>query len=56
MVRGQWGNLASKFLYSFWKDIMGFFNDHRESGSRFNVSSEARCFLQYIVPITILGR
>ncbi len=26
------------------------FNDHRESGPRFNVSSERRCFLQYSVP------
>ncbi len=31
------------------------FNDHRESGPRFNVSSEGRCLLQYSVPVTILG-
>ncbi len=40
MVRGQWGNLA-KF---------GIFNDHRESGPRFNVSSEGRCFLTVKCP------
>ncbi len=33
----------------------GIFNDHRESGPRFNVSSEGRCFLQYSVPVTTLG-
>ncbi len=32
------------------------FNDHRESGPRFNISSKGRCFLQYSVPVTILGR
>ncbi len=42
--------------YSFTRSAMGFFNDHRESGPRFNVSSERRCFLQYGVPVTILGR
>ncbi len=45
MVRGQWASLAK-----------GIFNDHRESGPRFNVSSEGRCFLQYSVPFTIQGR
>ncbi len=51
MVRGQWGNLARTpgvkpplFLVT------------TESGPRFNVSSEGRCFLQYSVPVTILGR
>ncbi len=34
----------------------GILNDHRESGPRFNVSSEGLCFLQYRVPIIILGR
>ncbi len=33
----------------------GIFNDHRESGPWFNVSSEGRCFLQYSVPVTIPG-
>ncbi len=39
MVRGQWVNLARMpgiHPYSFLKDILGF-NDHRESGPRFNV-------------------
>ncbi len=43
MVRGQLG----KF---------GIFNDHRESGPRFNISSEGWCFLQYSVLVTTLGR
>ncbi len=34
----------------------GIFNNHRESGLRFNVSSERRCFWQCSVPVTILGR
>ncbi len=33
----------------------GIFNDHKESGPRFNVSTEGRCFWQYSVPVTILG-
>ncbi len=59
MVRGQWGNLARMpglHPYSFFERHPGIFNDHRESGPRFNVSSEGRCFLQYSVPVTILGR
>ncbi len=40
----------------FFEGHPGIFNDHRESGPRFNVSSEGRCFLQYSVPITTLGR
>ncbi len=54
MVRGQWANLARMpglHHYSFLKDILGFFHDHGESGLRFNVSSEGRCFLRYSVPI-----
>ncbi len=39
----------------FFERHPGIFNDHRESGPRFNVSSEGRCFLQYSVPFTILG-
>ncbi len=30
----------------FFKGHPGIFNDHRESGPRFNISSERRCFLQ----------
>ncbi len=58
MVRGQWANLSRMpglHPYSFLKDILGFFYDHRESGPRFNVSSEGRCFVQYSVPVTTLG-
>ncbi len=47
MVRGQWANLASIQYYSirlhpllFLEGHPGLFNDHRESGPRFNVSSE----------------
>ncbi len=59
MVRGQWANLARMpglHPYSFLKDILGFLmtTESRELG--FNVSSEGRCFLQYSVPVTILGR
>ncbi len=62
MVKGQWGNLARMpgFLMTtgcpgIFNDL-GIFNDHRESGPRFNVSTEGRCFLQYSVPVTTLGR
>ncbi len=58
MVRGQWANLARMpglHLYSF-EGHPGIFNDHRESGPWFNVSSEEWCFLQYSVPITVPGR
>ncbi len=55
MVRGQWGNLARMLGLLFFEGHPGIFNDNRESGPRFNVSSEGRCFLQYSVPITILG-
>ncbi len=40
----------------FFEGHPGIFNDHRESGPRFNVSSERRYILQYSVPVTILGR
>ncbi len=59
MVRGQWGNLIrmpGSHLYSYFEGHTGIFNDHKESGPQFNVSSEGRCCLQYSVPITILGR
>ncbi len=48
MVRDQWVNFNP---YSFSN---GIFIDHRESGPRFIVSSEGRCFLQYSVPVTVL--
>ncbi len=64
MVRGQWANLAMMpglHPLLFFEGHPEIFNDHR--GPRFNVSSERRCiylvdvffFLQYSVPITILG-
>ncbi len=53
MVRGQWVKEKTSTLV---ERHAGIFNDLRESGPRFNVSSEGWCFLQYIVPITILGR
>ncbi len=59
MVRGQWASLARMpglHPYSFFEGHPGIFNDHRESGPRFNVSSEGRCFVQYSVPVTTLGR
>ncbi len=58
MVRGQWANLAMMpglQLDSFFERHPGIFNDQRESGPRFNVSSEGRCFIQYSVPVTIWG-
>ncbi len=42
---GDFGQDAGVTPYCFSKDILGFFNDHRESGPQFNVSSEERCFL-----------
>ncbi len=36
-------------LYEKWH---GIFNDHRESGSRFNISSERRCFFDSIVSLS----
>ncbi len=39
----------------FFKEHPGIFNDHRESGPRFNVSSKGWCFLQYSVPVATLG-
>ncbi len=58
MVRGQRANLARmpgvKPLL-FFKVHPGIFNDHRELGPWFNVSSEGQCFLQYSVPVNILG-
>ncbi len=39
----------------FFKGLPGIFNDRRESGTRFNVSYEGWCFLQYSVRVTILG-
>ncbi len=55
MVRGQWANLARLHPYSFSKDILGFFfNDHRESGPRFNISSEGPRLGEYIHIFSLL--
>ncbi len=49
-------NLArTPVLLTLYEKCHGIFNDHRESGPRFNVSSERRCFLNDSVPITTLG-
>ncbi len=48
MVRGQWVNLARMpelHPLLFFEEHPGIFNDHRESGPQFNISSEGRCFL-----------
>ncbi len=46
--KGQWwefGQDTGVTPLPFTSCAMGFFNDHRESGARFNVSSKRRCFL-----------
>ncbi len=44
-VEGIWpGHLG--YTPTLYAECHGIFNDHRESGPRFNVSSERRCFLQ----------
>ncbi len=63
MIRRPWWSEASGLVWPgcrgntllFIEGHPGIFNDHRESGPRFNVSSEGRCFFQYSVPFTILG-
>ncbi len=59
LTRASGGNLARTprlYPYSLWEVSWDFFNDHRKSGPRFNVSSVGRCFLQYRVPVTIMVR
>jgi len=54
MDRGHGANLAriaGGHTPTLLKDILGFFSDHRESGPRFNVSSEGWCSWQYSVPV-----
>ncbi len=53
---GEFGQDAGVTPLLFFEGHPGICNDHRESGPRFNVSSERRCFLLYSVPVTILGR
>ncbi len=48
MVRGQWrefGQDTGVTPLLLYDECHGIFNDHRESGPRFNISSERRCFL-----------
>ncbi len=64
MIRRPWWSEANGEIWpgchghtsTLFEIHPGIFNDHRESGPRFNVSCEGRCFLQYSVPITTLGR
>ncbi len=63
MIRRPWWSEANGDIWPgcrgntllFFEGHPGIFNDHRESGPQFNISSEGRCFLQYNVPVTILG-
>ncbi len=58
MIRRPWWSEANGWIWSgcrgytllFSERYSGIFNNHRESGPRFSVSSEGRCFLQYSVP------
>ncbi len=52
---GEFGQDTGVTPLLFFEGHHGIFNDHRESGARFNVSSEGRCFRQYSALITILG-
>ncbi len=45
MVRGQFGQDTRVTPLLFIEGHHGFFNDYRESGPQFNVSSEGQCFL-----------
>ncbi len=56
MPMGKFGQDAGFTPLLFFEEHTGIFNDHRESGPWFNVSSEGWCFLQYSVPVTTLGR
>ncbi len=56
MIRRPWGSEANGQIWLGWRGHSstlferhpGIFNNHRESGPRFNVSSEGRCFLLVI--------
>ncbi len=50
MPMGKFGQDDGFTPLLFFEEHPGIFNDHRESGPRFNVSSEGCCFLQYSVP------
>ncbi len=58
LIWASGGNLARTPVlhpYSLREVPRDFFKDHRESGPRFNVSSERRCFLQYSAPSLYWG-
>ncbi len=50
MIRRSW---YQGYTSTLFRRTCGICNDHRESGPRFNISSERRCFLQYSVSVTI---
>ncbi len=59
MVRGQWANLAMMpglQPYSFSKDILGFLMTTISQDLSLTSHPKDGAFLQYSVPITILGR
>ncbi len=52
MMRRPWWSEASVsghrgYTSTLYEKCHGVYNDHRESGPRFNVSSEGQCFWQY---------
>ncbi len=54
--KGQWrefGQDTGVTPLLFTMCVMGFFNDHRESGLRFNISSERWCSFDSIVSPTL---
>ncbi len=63
MIRRPWWSEANGEIWPgcrgntllFLEGHPGIFNDHRESGPQFNISSEGWCFLQYSILVTILG-
>ncbi len=59
MVRGQWGYLARMpglHPYSFSKDILEFLMTTERQDLGLSSHPKDGAFLQYSVPITILGR
>ncbi len=52
---GEFGQDTGVTPLLFSKDNPGIFNDHRESGPRFNVSSERRCLLTVVSPSLYRG-
>ncbi len=51
---GEFGQDAGITSPLFLEEHTGIFNGHRESGPRFNVSSERRCFFDRIVSLSLL--